>query len=179
MIAPDLPTCNPDTRLIEPDIERDAKNGVRWLSGESGRHTLKMMGIADEHNKDTTLEDERARVRDFINRKDQLNWMVDYKGHVVGSVWVDLKASEHLPGPSVHIMVGDPGIRGKGVGRTSLDAVLDYLGRTGATTVYSRYITANNSSANMLAKAGFSKLGEVYTDKDRLEWQNVQKTIGL
>jgi len=67
-----LETNSPDVQLVVPDIERDAALGVEWLEGELGRATLTSMGVADKDNKPTTLEYERERIRDFIERDDQL-----------------------------------------------------------------------------------------------------------
>ncbi|HCZ28323.1 TPA: hypothetical protein DHU97_01110, partial [Candidatus Saccharibacteria bacterium] len=61
-----LQTDNPDVFLVEPNIERDAALGVQWLEGELGRATLTSMGVADQDNEPTTMEQERKRVKDFI-----------------------------------------------------------------------------------------------------------------
>ncbi|MBI1856836.1 GNAT family N-acetyltransferase [Candidatus Saccharibacteria bacterium] len=168
-----LETNNPDLKLVEPDIERDALNGVKWLEGDMGRATLQLMGVADEHNKPTTLDEEKERVNDFLTRQDQLNWMIEYRGKVVGSVWVDLEASDFLASPSVHVMIGDPDMRGKGVGLASVSSVIDYLKDGGEKTVYSRYITTNIGSEHLLSKLGFENLGEPYSDGDLL-FQNMK-----
>lgn len=44
------------------------------------------MGVPDKDNKATDISYERERVKDFIERDDQLNWMIDYQGKVVGSL---------------------------------------------------------------------------------------------
>lgn len=44
MKVPVLETNNPHLKLIEPDIERDAANGIKWLEGDMGRTTLRLMG---------------------------------------------------------------------------------------------------------------------------------------
>lgn len=177
MKASVLRTNNPDLKLIEPDIERDAVNGVKWLEGDMGRATLLLMGVADEHNKPTTLKAEEERVNDFLTRQDQLNWMIEYQGEVVGSVWVDLEASDFLASPSVHVMIGDPNMRGKGVGLASVSSVLEYLKSGGEKTVYSRYVTSNEGSEHLLAKLGFEVSGEPYND-GYLLFQNVKLNLG-
>lgn len=176
MKAPHLDTSNPAIELIEPDVERDAALGMEWLHGELGHNTLALMGVAEKDNQPTTLEAEQKRVTGFIEGNGQLNWMIQYDDKVVGSVWVDLKEKEGLPAPSVHIMIGDPAMRGKGIGPASIGAVLEYLTDQGNETVYSRHLTKNKRAASLLESFGFIKSGEPHTDEDGLEWQNVSKT---
>lgn len=171
MIA--LNTPNEHVRLIEPDLERDAQLGVVWLAGEAGRKTLKLMGVADENNNETSLEAERERVTDFINTTDQLNWMISYDGQVVGSVWVDLKEKESVHAPSVHIMIGDPDMRGKGVGAASISAVVSHLHQKGETVIFSRHLLENSGATKLLTDLGFVDDGDAYHDDNGLEWQNV------
>ncbi len=170
-----LQTNNPDVTLIEPDIERDAALGVQWLEGELGRATLTSMGVADKDNKPTTIEYERERVRDFIERQDQLNWMIECQGKVVGSVWVDLEQVGNVPAPAIHIMIGDPDVRGKGIGFAATSKVTEHLESRGFESIYSRHLTKNNGASGLLQSLGFTKFGEPYTDDDGLEWQNVVK----
>ena len=172
MQAPQLQTYNPNIHLIEPDIERDAQLGQHWLEGELGRNTLSLMGVADSHNQATTLEQEKERVRDFIENADQLNWMIQLDNKVVGSIWVDLKPKDKVPAPAVHIMIGDPIVRGKGVGGASTVAVIDFLRQQGEAAVYSRTLVQNTIAKNLLYDNGFIPYGESYTDEDGLEWQN-------
>lgn len=176
MKAVTLETNNPNLKLVEPDVERDAVTSVKWLEGDMGRATLQLMGVAEKDNKPTSLEEEKERVKDFLAREDQLNWMIEHQGKIIGSVWVDLEASEHLPSPSVHIMIGDPDMRGQGVGLASINSVMGYLKDNGEQTVYSRYVTMNTSSEHLLSKLGFSNLGESYTDDDLL-FQNVRLNL--
>ncbi len=168
-----LETANPAVELVEPDLERDAALGVAWLEGELGHSTLTLMGVADKDNKPTSLEAEQERVKGFIERPDQLNWMIQYEGKVVGSVWVDLFKSDELPAPSVHIMIGDPSMRGKGIGYSAVSTVMDYLIGQGNQTIYSRHLIKNEAAKTLLESLCFSSLGEPYSDTDKLEWQNV------
>lgn len=169
-----LETNNPDIQLVAPDIERDAALGVEWLQGELGRATLTSMGVADKDNKPTTLEYERERVRDFIERDDQLNWMIEHQGKVVGSIWVDLEQVGNVPAPAIHIMIGDPEMRGKGVGYAVTSKVIEYLqNERSAKDIYSRHLTKNSGASNLLGSLGFEKFGEPYTDEDGLEFQNL------
>jgi len=170
-----LQTDKPDVMLVEPNIERDAALGVHWLEGELGRATLASMGVADKDNKPTTLEYERERVRDFIEKQDQLNWMIEYQGKVIGSVWVDLKQVGNVSAPAIHIMIGDPEMRGKGVGFAASSKVIEHLQGLGFDNVYSRHLTKNSGASNLLQSLGFTNLGEPYLDDDGLEWQNVAR----
>ena len=175
MKAAHLETSNSSIELIEPEVERDAMLGVEWLYGELGHNTLTLMGVPDTDNKPTTLEAERERVKGFIERDDQLNWMIQYEGKVVGSVWVDLIEKEKLPSPSVHIMISDPNMRGKGVGFASISAVLEYLESQGNHIIYSRHLTKNERAKALLESLGFHNLGDKYKDDDGLEWQKVER----
>lgn len=170
-----LKTENPKLCLIEPDIERDAALGVQWLNGENGHRTLELMGVADKDNRPTTLAAEKQRVTDFIEREDQLNWMIEFAGKVVGSVWVDLRERESVPAPSVHIMIGDPAMRGKGIGHASIRTLLDHLTNQGYATIYSRHLTQNTGAESLLGTLGFRPDGTSYTDPDGLHWQNVKR----
>lgn len=167
-------TITSDICLVEPDIARDAPRGVQWLEGNEGRRTLRLMGVAEESNTDSTIEKERARVEGFINDADHLNWMISYRNRIVGAVWVDVVSTEQLPGPSVHIMIGDQKARNKGIGSAVLKAVLEYLAHERCEVVYSRYMTANDHSRALLFKLGFGNIGATYFD-DGVEFQNAMK----
>lgn len=174
MKAVRLETPNPLVHLIEPDIERDAQLGVQWLEGEIGYNTLSLMGVAEKDNHESTLDKERERIKDFIEKSDQINWMIQLDEKVVGSIWVDLKPSHELPSPSVHIMIGDTTARGRGVGNASTKAVIDYLQKQGNEAIFSRTLVKNSVAANLLRENGFEPLGGIYVDKDGLEWQNAR-----
>ena len=173
MKATPIQTNNPKVDLVQPNVDRDSVLGVQWLQGNVGHETLRLMGVSDSYNKPSTLGDERERVHNFIIRDDQLNWMIAYENRVVGSIWVDLEATEHLPSPAVHIMIGNPEFRGKGIGSSSILAVIEYLKKSGEKMVYSRHLIENVGSSHLLHNIGFEDLGEPYSDKDELNWQNV------
>lgn len=61
MFISELSTRDNSIRLVSPDINRDAPLGVRWLGGEAGRDTLRLMGAAEKDNRPTTLEQESRR----------------------------------------------------------------------------------------------------------------------
>jgi len=174
-----LPTKNPDVLLVKPEIDRDAQLGVEWLEGELGRATLSSMGVADADNKPTTLQYERERVKNFIEGQNQLNWMIQYQGRVVGAVWADLLQAGNLPSPSIHIMIGDADVRGRGVGFAATSKVAEYLEDLGHKTIYSRHLTKNSGAAGLLKSLGFTNLDTTYLDDNGLEWQNVKKDRAL
>lgn len=177
MKAPQLQTSNASVRLIDPELERDTKLGVEWLNGELGRVTMRSMGnneAAIAKTLPTTLKREAERVKKFFDNEDELNWMIDYEGKVVGSVWVALHDSAKLPSPSVHIMIGDPTMRGRGVGGHAMRAVLKFLEDQGYSTIYSRHLVANEGADKLLKKLGFVNSGKPYTS-ETLEFQNLVK----
>ncbi|CAN5651076.1 hypothetical protein BH23PAT1_BH23PAT1_5510 [soil metagenome] len=173
-----LETNDPHIHLVEPDVERDAPISVGWLEGDLGRDTLRLMGVSADENKPSSLDQEKERVRGFIANENQLNWMISFDGKIVGSVWTDLKATDELPGPSVHIMIGDPDVRGKGIGTASIKAVIGHLRERDIDTVYSRHLLDNEGSKHLLDSFGFRNLGEPYSDKDGLKFQNVSLELG-
>ncbi|MDQ5886595.1 MAG: hypothetical protein QG593_541 [Patescibacteria group bacterium] len=175
MKAPQLETKDTLIRLVEPNVERDAALGLKWLNGELGRITMQSMGNSEEALQEilpTTLELEEERVKDFIHGENQLNWMIEHDGNVVGSVWVDLHDSDDLPSPSVHIMIGEPAMRGKGVGTSAMGMVLNYLKEQDFNDIYSRHLTSNEGADKLLKQFGFTDLGNTYTS-DTLEFQNL------
>lgn len=174
MFVHEMGTPNPRVRLVRPDVARDAPLSVQWLAGDEGRRTQQLMGIADEHNQPSTLAKEQQRIQDFLDKPTQRNWMIELDGTVVGAIWVDVDPKPDMPAPSIHLMLGDPAARGQGAGSAAFRAVLDWLRTNEALypLVYSRHLVANKPAAALLAKNNFIDLGEPYTDKDGLQWQN-------
>lgn len=177
MKAPIIETNDPDIRLIEPDIERDARLSLVWLDGQLGHKTLSLMGVPERENNPTSLEKERQRIAEFVARKDQLNWMIALGNKVVGSIWLDLEPTDELPGPALHIIIGDSEARGRGIGTTATQAVIRYMRSRGAEKIYSRRLNSNEVAAKLLQQNGFENLDEPYTDRDGLSWQNVVLTL--
>lgn len=169
-----LETTDPSVHLIEPNVERDAPLSVAWLEGDIGRNTLRLMGVTDDENKPSTLQGERERIEGFVTNPDQLNWAIQYNDRVVGAIWVDLVEKESVPAPAIHIMIGDPEARGKGIGSSSTKAVIGYLRDSGELQLFSRHLADNTTAAKLLAEQGFTPVGEPKPDKDGLIWQNVQ-----
>jgi len=174
MIGQELETSLHGLRLIAPDVVRDAPNGVEWLHGVVGRETLGLMGVADAHNKESDLETETERITQMIESKDELAWMLERDGKVVGVIEVRLKDSEYLPAPNVSTMIGDPTYRGQGLGTAAKHAIIQYMFNDyGADALYARHLTRNTISAAGLRELNFQNDGLVYSDNDGLEWQNM------
>lgn len=180
MIGQELETDLSGLRLVAPDVERDAPNGVEWLRGAVGRETLGLMGVNDADNAESTLEAEADRITQMIESEDELAWMLERSGQVVGVVEVRLKGDTYLPAPNVSTMIGDTEARGQGIGTAAKRAVIDYMFNVrGAEQLYSRHLTRNTISRAGLTKLGFRDEGGAYQDADGLEWQNMilQKRI--
>lgn len=167
-----LETANPSVRLVEPDVDRDAPTSLKWLEGAIGRNTLLLMGVSEKENTESSLDKEQERIKDFITKEDQLNWMIQLDDAIIGSIWVDLEPTEELPAPALHIMIGDPRARGQGVGLASTSAVIEYLKDQKVTQLYSRSLAKNSAASKLLDANGFQNLGDTYVDSDGLEWQN-------
>jgi RimJ/RimL family protein N-acetyltransferase len=158
--------------LIAPDVERDAELSLEWLRGEVGKSTLTLMGNVPDKITEPTLELEKKRVVEFLENNNEYNWMIECDGKVVGSVWADLEPSEYVPAPAVHIMIGDPEVRSKGIGPIAMKSVIEYLVGLGHKTIYTRHLVSNIVAGKLLKKFNFEELGEPYSDEDGLKWQN-------
>ena len=168
-----MDTSESSTRLVMPVVSRDAQLSVQWLNGDQGRDTLRMMGVVEQLIRPATLDQETMRIASFIERQDQYNWMIEFEGHVVGSIWVDLRPAVTLGAPAVSLMIGDPTARRKGVGRLSLHAVTQFMFRQRASQVFARALVSNHRSARLLSCVGFAMLSEPYVGPDDgLHWQN-------
>jgi RimJ/RimL family protein N-acetyltransferase len=179
MFVRELETENPEVRLVKPDVERDAQLGVSWLKGPQGRSTLRLMGIAHNDNRESSLNVEQGRVRDFLSSTEHVNWMISHKGKVVGAAWADLHSTKNIVAPAVSIMIGDEAARGDGIGRAALASVMAFLLESGHPAIHARHIVENKASAHMLMRLGFVRDGLPYSDEDGLEWQNVTYSKGL
>jgi RimJ/RimL family protein N-acetyltransferase len=173
MFACHLNTADPSIGLVAPVVSRDASLSVRWLAGDQGRETLRMMGVPGEEIGPITVDEESARIASFMERRDQYNWMMEFKGAVVGTIWVDLRPSSVLPAPAVSYLIGATEARRKGVASASLVAVAQFIFRHGFTRLYARTLVINHKSAALLSRIGFVLRDESYIDPDDgLRWQN-------
>jgi RimJ/RimL family protein N-acetyltransferase len=175
MFTTELLTSDEKIKLVRPDVERDSELGAKWLVGDIGRETLWAMGVPMQKIQPSNIESERERVTNFLSNPAQLNWMIEMSDQVVGSIWVDLDATDYLQAPAIHIMLGDPAARGRGVGPQAFRTVIDYLAKERKVpTIYTRHLVDNVGAANMIAGAGFQIDGDSYDDQDGLVWQNMK-----
>ena len=175
MFTAELATADAAVRLVRPDVERDALRSVTWLAGESGKATLELMGVPSEQIHESTLEEERQRIKGFLEENDELDWMIRLNGETVGAIWVNLKPGRELRGPALSLMIGDPVTRGHGVGRKAMVAVMRWLQEERREPViYARHLVDNAVSSGLLRSLGFTDDGAPYTGADGLSWQNVR-----
>lgn len=174
MIAPELQTADPSVRLIEPDVERDAPLSFEWMAGDEGRRSQALMGVADKDIHAHTLDESELLIESFMDSDNEIVWMVEHEGKVVGALEVHLKETELLPGPSIHLMIGDVEVRGQGVGYAVLYAAIAYLrDEQGHDIIFTRVRTNNVPSLHLFLKLGFEEDGEPYVDNDDLSWQTM------
>ncbi|HVQ44299.1 MAG TPA: GNAT family N-acetyltransferase [Candidatus Saccharimonadia bacterium] len=173
-----LQTSMPDLSLTNPNIKSDPAISVEWLAGEPGKETLRLMGSTETNNKPSTLKAEEQRIREFITSTNQRTWNLHYRTKTVGATWIDLESSKYLKSPSIHIMIGDPNVRGKGLAQATLQAVIELLEKEGEYQhLHSRHLVENTASAKLLARVGFANDGDEYTDADGLVFQNVKRSL--
>ena len=173
-----ITTAIPELVLVRPNVERDAPLSVVWMVGKEGNNTQRLMGNTEEHNKPTTLAEEEARIREFIISTVQENWELMYNNTVVGAVWLDVVPSEYLGAPSIHMMIGDPSVRGKGIGVAACTALIERIrAQKTEPILYSRHLTSNDPVMKLLTKLGFEDDGASYLDHDGLEFRNVRLTL--
>jgi RimJ/RimL family protein N-acetyltransferase len=173
-----LKTINSQLVLVSPDPDRDAPFAHEWFSGESGRDTLLNMGNAHSEIKPSSLEDEREVIEEFLRLErdnTQLTWMLRYDGRTVGAAWIDVIENHGVKAPSVHLLVGDTSMRGKGLGKAAMLGLIQYVQDTIKTKyVYSRHLTSNVSVRALNQSVGFIDDGSSYVDENELEWQNIK-----
>ena len=173
MVGPELQISS-ELRLIAPSVERDAVVSVKWRSGEDGRNTQASMGIPAKDISRPTLDDERTLIRNFIDTKDEIVWMIECDEQIVGAVEVHLVGNAEIQSPNVSIMIGETRYRGKGIGRKVMRTVIQFLiSNERYTKIYARYLVANVASEKMNRQVGFRLDGPSYIDENGLEWQNV------
>lgn len=166
----------PSYSLEKPDAERDAPFSVAWLSGKTGGETLELMGVVPQDV--VSLETETKRFEEFTEleaAKKQVLWVIraDYKS--VGVVWINLEDTPDLQAPSLHIMIGDPQYRHKGIGYAVMkDAIRYAYCNLPYATLYSRHLTSNDIVDKLSKKLGFEKDGDTYDDEQGQTWQNIK-----
>lgn len=167
-----------DITLVAPDVERDAPFAFAWFSHPEGHATLLSMGNAEHEIGVPTLDGEKSTIQEFIDlEKDskQITRMIVVENKTIGAVWIELFENHGVKSPSVHIIIGDPEYRRKGLGSSVMRAAIDYIiNELGFTTIYSRHLASNKSIAAVNKKLGFVADGSEYTDENGLMWQNIK-----
>jgi len=177
----DITTALPDLTLVPPNPTRDAPSALAWFQSVHGRETLLRMGNPAHKITAPTLEGETRTLHEFLELEktgQQLTWMIRYDDQTIGAVWLELVATPHLQAPAVHIMVGDPSYRGKGVGKAVLQEMIRYAAYSlQAPVLYSRHLTSNAAIAHLMQALGFVRDGMPYVDADGLEFQNILRKL--
>lgn len=139
------------------------------------------MGNAEHEIVESTLDGERATIQEFIDfERDnkQITRMINVGGITIGAVWIELFENHGVKPPSVHVIIGSPEYRGKGIGISVMKAVINYaIDILGATTIYSRHLSSNKNITAVNKKLGFKADGREYIDENGLLWQNVKLNV--
>lgn len=163
---------------MRPDVERDAPFALAWFSRAEGKQTLLSMGNAENEIGEATLDGERATIQEFIDLEKesrQITRMIVIDSITIGAVWIELFKNHGVKSPSVHIIIGNPDYRGRGIGTSAMQSAVHYaIHELGATKVYSRHLSSNGNISAVNAKLGFKADGSVYEDENGLVWQNVK-----
>lgn len=171
----------PDITLLPPDVERDAPYAHAWFMRPEGRATLLSMGNVESAIQKSTLAGEQRIMQEFIDLErdgKQITRAIITGGKTIGVVWIELVENHGVTPPGLHIMIGDPDYRGKGIGRAVMESALDYIRDVlHHDVVYTRHLVRNLPVAKLNASLGFQADGDPYTDEDGLEWQNIKKVL--
>ncbi len=178
-----MQTDNPSIRLLPPDIDRDVPFALSWFQRPEGHATLLSMGNAEHEIAPSTTESETAIIGEFIKfekQQKQITRMIVVDDMTIGVVWIELEENHNVRPPSIHIMIGNPDYRGKGIGKSVMQAAINYIKNTlHLDTIYSRHLVDNIAVANLNESVGFEKDGLAYTDNNGLVWQNIKIDIRL
>jgi RimJ/RimL family protein N-acetyltransferase len=173
-----MQTSDTNIQLLPPHIDRDLHFTLSWFQRPEGHATLLSMGNAEHEIESSTIESETAILREFIEleeRQTQITRMIIVDHKTIGVVWIELEENHSVQPPSIHIMIGNPDYRGKGIGRTVMQAAIDYIRNTlHLNTIYSRHLANNTAAANLNRSLGFEKDGLPYTDSNGLVWQSIK-----
>lgn len=163
--------------FLPPNPDRDAPFAHSWFMRPEGRATLISMGNAEGEITESTLSGEREIMQEFLDLEaadKQITRVIVVDGVTIGVVWIELFENHNVKPPSIHIMIGNPDYRGKGIGRKSLQFAIDYMrANINHEAIYSRHLASNAPIATLLTSLGFKKDGDVYEDENGLVWQDV------
>jgi RimJ/RimL family protein N-acetyltransferase len=178
--AGDLHTTITELLLSKPDPDRDASFAFTWFNSVSGRDTLLKMGNAPGEILIPTIEAETATIKEFLTLEDegkQKTWMLRLGEITIGAAWIDLVQNHGVKAPSVHLMIGDPAYREKGIGTATMHAMIAYLHDRGERVVYTRHLVSNEAVTSLTRSLGFLDDGNAYTDENGLIWQNIRLSL--
>ena len=168
----------PDVQLIAPDIKRDPPFAYGWFNQPRGRATLLSMGNAESEIEPATLTGEIETIQEFLfleKEGQQITRMIIYNGKTIGAVWIELFENHGVKPPSIHILIGDPDYRGRGIGSSVMQSAIDYVkNQLRYPVAYSRHLTSNVAVTKLNESLGFVKDGVQYTDDNGLEWQGIK-----
>ncbi len=167
--------------LLTPDVERDAPFAHSWFTRPEGHQTLLSMGNAEHEIVPSTIEGERRIMQEFIELEEagrQITRAIIVDGKTIGVVWIELLENHNVRPPSIHIMIGNPDYRGKGLGLLVMQSVIEYISiNLNTRVIYSRHLSSNGVIATVLQKLGFEVDGASYADENGLVWQNVKLVL--
>lgn len=176
-----LHTSSAHLTMIDPIPLLHAPVTLSWFESEYGKETLLLMGNAEHEIITPTLDSEMKILEEFIDLRKankQLTWMLQFKQEIVGVAWIELTENHDVRPPSIHLMIGNKDYRGKGIGKTTMLALIQYIKDNIKTPeIYSRHLKSNTVVANMNQRLGFTNEGASYTDDNGLEWQNVKLAV--
>ncbi len=168
-------------QLLPPDPDRDAPFALSWFQRPEGHATLLSMGNAESEIEPSTLEGEMAIMREFISLEQegkQITRMIIVDQKTIGVVWIELFQNHHVLPPSIHIMIGNPDYRGKGIGKTAMQAAVKYVKDTlKLKIIHSRHLANNTPVINLNKSLGFKEDGVPYIDDNGLVWQNIKISL--
>ena len=170
-----------DIQLVMPDEKRDAVFALGWFERPEGRATLLSMGNAESEIEPPTIETESATIREFLTleaQRRQITRMIRADNKTIGAVWIELFENHGVKPPSIHILIGAPEYRGKGIGMSVMQSTIDYvMGVLGEPIIYSRHLVENTAVSKLNEKIGFVKEGGPYVDDNGLRWQHIKLVI--
>jgi RimJ/RimL family protein N-acetyltransferase len=176
-----MKTNDPAIQLLPPNVERDVPFTLSWFERPEGRDTLLSMGNAEHEIEPATRESERGILREFIELEEeqkQITRMIVVNHMTIGVVWIELQENHGVHPPSIHIMIGNPDYRGKGIGKSVMQAAINYVrDDLHMDTIYSRHLANNTAVASLNQSLGFEKDGSPFTDKNGLVWQGIKKKL--
>ena len=177
VIIIDMRSVREDIKLLPPDVDRDATFALAWFSRSEGRQTLLSMGNTEDDIEESTIKGERKIMQDFLELEKagkQITRVIVVEENTIGVVWIEHFENHGVKSPSIHIMIGNPDFRGKGIGRAVMQSVIEHIRSTlKADAIYSRHLSANTTVARLNESLGFMKDGDTYEDDNGLVWQNV------